>query len=221
MSMICEVCHEAIATVHLTEIVNNVIVSSDTETFVDADVAPLPAGEITVAKTSSAAGSPVVPGQTITMGVERNGREMERAVTLGRIPDYLLAQWVGYHMLDGHAWEPGAGETPRPFAYLAAEQIYVAFGSIVARTRTADAEQTALLLIATTRELDPDAWVLEAKTMERHLAIVKLPAKLGALLVSIFASERDVAFENMTTKRPSSASCEKSMFFRSNSSQRV
>ncbi len=51
------------------EIVNNVVVTSDSETFVDADVAPLPAGEVTVAKSSSAAGSPVVPGQAITYTV--------------------------------------------------------------------------------------------------------------------------------------------------------
>ncbi|MFQ5524817.1 MAG: SdrD B-like domain-containing protein [Thermoanaerobaculia bacterium] len=55
--------------VGVEEIVNNVVVSSDTETFVDADAAPLRAGEITVTKTSSAAGSPVIPGQTITYTV--------------------------------------------------------------------------------------------------------------------------------------------------------
>jgi hypothetical protein len=79
------------------------------------------------------------------------------------------------------------GEAPRPFVYLPYEQDYASFGTIVART-SLDPKQTALQLLATARELDPDAWIWEAKTMDRHLAIVRLPAQLGALLVSVFAA---------------------------------
>lgn len=55
-----------------------------------------------------------VPGKTITIGVERDGRPVDLEVTLGRIPEYLLAQWVGQHMLEGHAGEEAPKETPRP-----------------------------------------------------------------------------------------------------------
>jgi ABC-type antimicrobial peptide transport system permease subunit len=42
-------------------------------------------------------------------------------------------------------------------------------------------------MLATLRELDPEAWVWEAKTMEEHLAIVLLPARLSAILLVVFA----------------------------------
>jgi len=79
------------------------------------------------------------------------------------------------------------GETPRPFVYLPFEQSYQSFATIVART-SLDPERTALELLAAARKLDPDAWIFETKTMDRHLAIVRLPAQLGALLVSVFAA---------------------------------
>ena len=53
-----------------------------------------------------------VPGKMIVIGVQRNGRRVDLEVTLGRIPDFLLAQWVGQHMLEGHSGEAEAA--PRP-----------------------------------------------------------------------------------------------------------
>ncbi len=38
------------------------------------------------------------------------------------------------------------------------------------------------------RELDPELMVWEAKTMNRHLGIVLLPARLWAVLFSAFAA---------------------------------
>jgi C-terminal processing protease CtpA/Prc len=40
------------------------------------------------------------PGKTIRYTVERKGREINVAVELGRVPDAVLAQWVGNHMLE-------------------------------------------------------------------------------------------------------------------------
>ena len=42
-------------------------------------------------------------------------------------------------------------------------------------------------MLAAARELDPQLWVWESKTMARHLGIVLLPARLSALLLSAFA----------------------------------
>ena len=55
----------------------------------------------------------MTPGNTITITVLRRSRPVDLEVTLGRIPDYLLAQWIGYHMLEGHG-EDAVAETPRP-----------------------------------------------------------------------------------------------------------
>jgi predicted permease len=79
------------------------------------------------------------------------------------------------------------GEAPRPLVYLPYEQEYVPYMTVVARTST-DAERTALRMFTTLREMDPDAWIWEAKTMEEHLAIVLLPARLSALLLAVFAA---------------------------------
>ena len=46
-------------------ILNTVTVSSQTETFVDAETSPVPRGQLAITKASSAAGSEVDPGQTI------------------------------------------------------------------------------------------------------------------------------------------------------------
>jgi len=43
------------------------------------------------------------PGTTITYVVSRDGSESEVVVTLGSIPNYLAAQWIGQHMMHHHA----------------------------------------------------------------------------------------------------------------------
>jgi predicted metalloprotease with PDZ domain len=47
----------------------------------------------------------MTPGNTITYTVERAGMRKKVDVTLGSLPDKVLAQWVGNHMLEAHAEE--------------------------------------------------------------------------------------------------------------------
>ena len=49
-----------------------------------------------------------------------------------------------------------------------------------------DARLVALALLTAGRELDPDLWVLETKTMDRHLALMRLPQQLCAFVLSAF-----------------------------------
>jgi predicted metalloprotease with PDZ domain len=44
-------------------------------------------------------------GTTVTYTVERDGQKRDLEVTLGQIPDAVLAKWIGRHMLEGHAGE--------------------------------------------------------------------------------------------------------------------
>jgi predicted permease len=78
------------------------------------------------------------------------------------------------------------GEAPRPFVYVPYSQSYSSFLTLVVKTRV-DAERTAVDALAAARELDPELWVWEAKTMSRHLGIMLLPARLSALLLTAFA----------------------------------
>ncbi|HEX7050954.1 MAG TPA: ADOP family duplicated permease, partial [Longimicrobiales bacterium] len=79
------------------------------------------------------------------------------------------------------------GEPPRLFVYTAYSQRYSPSLTILART-AADADGAAVRLLALVRSLDPELMVLETKTMERHLAIMLLPARLGALVFTAFAA---------------------------------
>jgi C-terminal processing protease CtpA/Prc len=45
------------------------------------------------------------PGNTMTYTVRRAGQMKNLEVTLGELPDEVLAQWVGNHMLKDHAEE--------------------------------------------------------------------------------------------------------------------
>ena len=49
-----------------------------------------------------------------------------------------------------------------------------------------DARLVALALLTAGRELDPDPWVLETKTMDGHLAPMRLPQQLSAFVLSAF-----------------------------------
>ncbi len=79
------------------------------------------------------------------------------------------------------------GEPPRPFIYRPYGQSVPPFYYVLARTSN-DPERTALDMLAAGRELDPELWVWEAKTMGRHLAVQRLPARLSALILSAFAA---------------------------------
>lgn len=41
-------------------------------------------------------------GTTVTYTVDRGGKKKDLPVTLGQIPEAVLATWVGRHMLEGH-----------------------------------------------------------------------------------------------------------------------
>ncbi len=86
----------------------------------------------------------------------------------------------------GDAKVRSLGEAPRSFIYVPYSQSYSSFLTVVART-SRDPERLALEMLATGRGLDPEFWVWETKTMDRHLGVVLLPARLSALLLSVFA----------------------------------
>lgn len=48
------------------------------------------------------------PGGTMTYDIERDGQRLEIVVTIGEVPDYIVAQWVGKHMLEYHPAEEAA-----------------------------------------------------------------------------------------------------------------
>ena len=64
-------------------------------------------------------------------------------------------------------------------------QAYAPFLTVVAKTNT-DPARTALALMNAGRDVDPDFWVWETKTLSEHLGIMLLPARLSAIL-SVFA----------------------------------
>lgn len=45
----------------------------------------------------------MIPGREITLTIERSGARTDVAVTLAPLPRELMAQWIGQHMLEGHA----------------------------------------------------------------------------------------------------------------------
>jgi predicted permease len=78
-------------------------------------------------------------------------------------------------------------EAPRSFMYEALSQNYAVFVSVVAKTAL-DPERTALDTLAAARALDPALPIFDVKTMERHVGVQLLPARLSALLLSAFAA---------------------------------
>ena len=48
------------------------------------------------------------PGGNMIYEIERDGQRLEIVVTIGEIPDYIVAQWVGQHMLEYHPAEEAA-----------------------------------------------------------------------------------------------------------------
>ncbi|MGW8267285.1 MAG: ABC transporter permease [Longimicrobiales bacterium] len=78
------------------------------------------------------------------------------------------------------------GEPPRPFVYTPYSQRYAAYLTAVIQTR---GRPEAILQTAfrTLREMDPEMVVTESKTMEEHLGVQLMPARLGALMASVFA----------------------------------
>jgi putative ABC transport system permease protein len=78
------------------------------------------------------------------------------------------------------------GEQPRPFIFTSFAQEFSATPMIVARTN-GDADRVAAQMLAVLREIDPGLMAIQVKTMERHLAAMLLPARLGAMAFTLFA----------------------------------
>ncbi|MCY4028794.1 MAG: hypothetical protein OXH75_21045 [Acidobacteria bacterium] len=76
------------------------------------------------------------------------------------------------------------GEAPLNMVYLPYSQRLAHSMTVVARTST-DPERTALALLAAARGR-PDLWVFETGTMDRHLALMRLPQQLSACVLSAF-----------------------------------
>jgi predicted permease len=78
------------------------------------------------------------------------------------------------------------GEEPRPFMFAALTQEFSPLMMVVARTN-GDAERTATQMLTALREIDPGIMAIQVKTMQRHLAAMLLPARLGAMAFTLFA----------------------------------
>jgi predicted permease len=79
------------------------------------------------------------------------------------------------------------GEHPRDVVYRPHTQTEPLPGfSFVVRSAT-DAARLSLTLAGAGRQLEPDLRVMQATTMAQHLATSRLPAQMGALLLSAFA----------------------------------
>jgi predicted permease len=77
------------------------------------------------------------------------------------------------------------GEAPRPYVYQAMRTADFFGTQLVVRGRgtSADVLATAQSVL---RDLDPDMVVMEAKTMNEHLAIMLFAPRMGALLLAVF-----------------------------------
>ncbi len=53
----------------------------------------------------------MVPGREVQVTVERDGETVEIPLTLGRIPQSVLAQWIGTHLLEGHGHQYAEAST--------------------------------------------------------------------------------------------------------------
>jgi putative ABC transport system permease protein len=77
-------------------------------------------------------------------------------------------------------------ETPRPFIYSPVSTQVDPSSWLIVRTRENAAAALPLVLAAIQQE-DPESFVIEARTMARHIQIMSLPFKLGASALAGFA----------------------------------
>ena len=77
------------------------------------------------------------------------------------------------------------GEAPRPQFFQPFSQVYAESMQVVAQ---ADADAAAVLprMQAIALDIEPDAVVMEARTMEEHLTIMLFAPKMAALLLTVF-----------------------------------
>jgi predicted permease len=78
------------------------------------------------------------------------------------------------------------GEDPRPFVYGNLHQDFTHFVTFAART-TGDEGALALSMVDAARGLDPEIMIAKSYTMGRHLEVMLLARRLGALVVTGFA----------------------------------
>ena len=78
------------------------------------------------------------------------------------------------------------GEAPKPFIFYNIRQAFESSLMLVARTN-GDADRATVQLLGALRETAPDLLLIEAKTLERHIAAMVLPARLGAMAFTLFA----------------------------------
>ena len=78
------------------------------------------------------------------------------------------------------------GEPPTPLIYLPFEQDFSQFFHVVARTR-ANPDALSLDLLTAARARDPLIWGWQPRSLTRHIGVLLLPARLAAVVISIFA----------------------------------
>jgi predicted permease len=80
------------------------------------------------------------------------------------------------------------GEAPQPFFFLAFAQSASPDFYLLAKARPgSDAALTMTRMMSALREIDPGFMIIQAKTMQQHLATMVLPAQLGAVAFALFA----------------------------------
>jgi predicted permease len=77
------------------------------------------------------------------------------------------------------------GEAPRPYFYLNAEQTYIPSLMFIVRG-AGPVRQLVNTVRQTALDLDPNLVILEAKTMDDHLALLLFPPRMAAVLLSVF-----------------------------------
>ena len=79
------------------------------------------------------------------------------------------------------------GEAPRDVVYEHYRQADpIPAATYIARTAM-DPARMAQTLLAVGRELDPDAQIVQTTTLAQHLAMSRLPAQIGSIVISVFA----------------------------------
>jgi predicted permease len=77
------------------------------------------------------------------------------------------------------------GEPPTEFMYLPQRELFTTGMSLVARTRS-DPAAVLRAVQGTVRAMDPEMPVFDVRTMEDHMGIALLPARLGGTVLGLF-----------------------------------
>ncbi len=77
------------------------------------------------------------------------------------------------------------GEPPTEYMYLPQRELFTAELALVARTAQ-DPQETLSQIQSIVRRLDPDMPVYDVRTMENHMGLALLPARIGGMVLGIF-----------------------------------